>query len=30
MNDEEDVMMLQLWLNNHYDSAEKVVLISEI
>lgn len=29
MNDEEDVMMLQLWLNKHYDSAEKVVLISE-
>jgi hypothetical protein len=30
LSDEEDVMMLQLWLNNYYDSAEKVVLISEI
>lgn len=30
MNDDQDVMMLQLWLNKHYDSAEKAVLISEI
>lgn len=30
LNDEQDVMMLQLWLNKHYDSAEKAVLISEI
>lgn len=30
LNDEQDVMMLQLWLNNHYDSAEKVVLLSEV
>jgi hypothetical protein len=30
MNDDQDVMMLQLWLNNHYDGAEKAVLISEI
>jgi len=30
LNDEQDVMMLQLWLNKHYDSAEKVVLISEL
>lgn len=30
LNDEQDVMMLQLWLNNYYDSAEKAVLISEL
>ena len=29
LNDEQDVMMLQLWLNNYYDSVEKAVLISE-
>lgn len=29
LSDEQDVMMLQLWLNNYYDSVEKAVLISE-
>lgn len=29
LNDEQDVMMLQLWLNTYYDSVEKAVLISE-
>jgi hypothetical protein len=29
LNDEQDVMMLQLWLNNYYDGVEKAVLISE-
>jgi len=30
LNDDQDVMMLQLWLNDYYDSAEKAVLISEL
>jgi hypothetical protein len=30
LNDEQDVMMLQLWLNNNYDSVEKVVLLTEV
>ena len=30
LNDDQDVMMLQLWLNNYYDSAEKAVLVSEL
>lgn len=29
LSDEQDVMMLQLWLNTYYDSVEKAVLISE-
>lgn len=30
LNDDQDVMMLQMWLHNYYDSAEKAVLISEL
>jgi len=30
LNDEQDVMMLQLWLNDWYDYTEKAVLVSEI
>lgn len=30
LNDEQDVMMLQLWLNEWYGGTEKAVLISEV
>lgn len=30
LNDDQDVMMLQMWLHHYYDSAEKAVLISEL